>query len=387
MVKFRLNIIIIVVLLCVVLPPVLYVGSIQVLEHYAENHIRAGLKAVYLGDTRLLFNGSLTLQEAIRDNVDQYLTRSRWLRWGGKAVVTVQTRRNTLIYPLIDPDLNVEPGHERTPFEIAAENYRLINEGLELSLVYKLPANSGIADTVLVALILLSLATLLICYRRWSVHLRRQGALRAAELERWSQAEAAYRRQLASLEQEHSRMAADIERMKSDLVTEKQKAEISQEEMLEEIIALEEKIASKEELHARQSLEVNELRTMLEQQAPVRSKENERRRKPVQAAGKRLTTLYKNLEIHERAVEGFVELTEELKLKCEEVMVQLNENPGAVQVKRKVFGKKNRVTVLEVVFGYKGRLYFIPKGDKRAELITIGTKNSQQQDLAYIERL
>ena len=384
MVKLRL---IIAVLLCVVLPPVLYVGAIQALEHYAEKNIRAGLKAVYLGDTRLLFNGSLTLQEAIRDNVDRYLTRSRWLRWGGKAVVTVQTRRNTLIYPLIDPDLNVGPGNERTPFEIAAENYRLINEGLELSLVYKLPADSGMAFTILAMLILLSLATLLICFHRWSAHLRRQGALRAAELERWSHAEAAYRRQLESLEQERSRMAADIERMKSDLAMEKQKAEINQEEMLEEIIALEEKIASKEELHARQSQEVHELQTMLEQQASMRSKENERRRKPAQTAGKRFTTLYKNLEIHQRAVEGFVELTEELKLKCEEVMVQLNEDPGAVQIKRKVFGKKNRVTVLEVVFGYKGRLYFIPKGEKRAELITIGTKNSQQQDLAYIERL
>ena len=384
MVKLRL---IIAVLLCVVLPPVLYVGAIQALEHYAENRIHAGLKAVYLGDTRLLFNGSLTLQEAIRDNVDRYLASSRWLRWGGKAVVTVQTRRNTLIYPLIDPELNVAPGNERTPFEIAAENYRLINEGLELSLVFKLPADSGIAFTILSVLILLSLSTLLLCYHRWSAHLHRQGAMRAAEQERWSQAETAYRRQLESLEQERSRMAADIERMKSDLAMEKQKAEINQEEMLEEIIALEERIASKEELHARQSQEVHELRTMLEQQAPARSKENERRRKTAQTAGKRFTTLYKNLEIHERAVEGFVELTEELKLKCEEVMVQLNENPGAVQVKRKVFGKKNRVTVLEVVFGYKGRLYFIPKGEKRAELITIGTKNSQQQDLAYIERL
>jgi hypothetical protein len=68
-------------------------------------------------------------------------------------------------------------------------------------------------------------------------------------------------------------------------------------------------------------------------------------------------------------------------------MMQLNEDPAAVNIKRKVFGKKNRITVLEVVFGYKGRLYFRIKADHQAELLTIGTKNSQQQDLAYLDKL
>ena len=130
-----------------------------------------------------------------------------------------------------------------------------------------------------------------------------------------------------------------------------------------------------------------ELQEKLEQLDQPHSKENNRKRKPFEIAHKRFTTLYKNLDIHDRAVEGYLTLTEDLKLKCEEIMVQLNEDPASVQIKRKVFGKKNRVTVLEVVFGYKGRLYFMPKGEKRAELITVGTKNSQQQDLAYLERL
>ena len=93
MVKFRFSI----VLLCVILPPIVYVALVQSLERYAENHIRANLETVYLGDTRLLFDGSVTLQEAVRKNVDRYLGQSRWLRWGGKAAVTIQTKRNTLI--------------------------------------------------------------------------------------------------------------------------------------------------------------------------------------------------------------------------------------------------------------------------------------------------
>ncbi len=383
MVKFRFSI----VLLCVILPPILYVFCVQFVERFAERRIFSRLETTYLGDTRLLFDGSLTLQKAVRKNVDRYLIKSRWLSWGGKAVVTVQTQQNTLIYPLIYTDLNSEPGHGSSPFEIAAENYRLINQGLELALVFKLPHNTRITNAILAGLIFFSLGALLVHYRHWSAHYRRESSLRSAELERLAQAEAEYRRQLEALEYERSRMAGDIDRMKTDLVMEKERAETSQEEMLEEIIALEEKIAGKEELHARQSREMIELQAKMERLEPPRQKESSRKRKPFETAHKRLTTLYKNLDFHDRAVEGYLCLTEELKLKCEEVIVQLNENPASIQVKRKVFGKKNRVTVLEVVFGYKGRLYFIPKGEKRAELLAIGTKNSQQQDLAYLERL
>ena len=383
MVKFRFSI----VLLCVILPPVLYVFCVQGVERYAEKQVLSQLEATYLGDTRLLFDGSITLQEAVRLNIDRYLNRSRWLKWGGRAVVTVQTKRNVLIYPLIYTDENAAPAHESTPFDIATENYRLINEGLELSLDFKLPYNTPIPNAILVVLMVISLGALLSYYRHWSLRYRRESDQRTIELERLAKADAEYRRQLESLQKERARMSADIDRMRADLAREKEKAETSQEEMLEEIIALEEKIARKEELHDQQSLEVIELQEKLEQLDQPHSKENNRKRKPFEIAHKRFTTLYKNLDIHDRAVEGYLTLTEDLKLKCEEIMVQLNEDPVSVQIKRKVFGKKNRVTVLEVVFGYKGRLYFMPKGEKRAELITVGTKNSQQQDLAYLERL
>ena len=108
MVKFRFSI----VLLCVILPPVLYVFCVQGVERYAEKQVLSQLEATYLGDTRLLFDGSITLQEAVRLNIDRYLNRSRWLKWGGRAVVTVQTKRNVLIYPLIYTDENAAPAHE-----------------------------------------------------------------------------------------------------------------------------------------------------------------------------------------------------------------------------------------------------------------------------------
>jgi hypothetical protein len=380
--KFRFS----VVLLCVLLPPVFYILGVQGIERYAENRILTGLRRTFLGDTQLLFNGSLTLKEAVRANVDHFLARSRWLKWGGKAVVTVQTRHNTLIYPLIETDLHspLDPGE--SPFEIASENYRLINEGLNLSMVFKLPHNTLITNAVIGGLMLLSVLSLYVYYRHWSRHLRKENASREAEIDRLSKLQTEYQCQLAALESDRFTMAQEIERMKADFASEKEKAESSEEEMLEDIIALEEKIAEKEALQARQGEEILELQAKL-LRLENNPKEFSRKRKPLETARKRFNTLYKNLDLHDKAVEGYLALTEELKLKCEEVIIQLNENPSAVQVKRKVFGKKNRITVLEVVFGYRGRLYFIPKGDSRAELITIGTKNSQPQDLAYLERL
>ena len=51
------------------------------------------------------------------------------------------------------------------------------------------------------------------------------------------------------------------------------------------------------------------------------------------------------------------------------------------------FGGKAHQTVLEVIFGYKGRLYFRKTKDKRAEVLAVGTKNTQARELDFLARL
>ena len=102
---------------------------------------------------------------------------------------------------------------------------------------------------------------------------------------------------------------------------------------------------------------------------------------------KRFNTLYKNIIIHDRAVSGFVDLNDDFKIKAEEIIHQLNNDPGLVTVKRKVFGGKGHETVLEAVFAYKGRLYFRNNRDKRVEVLAIGTKNTQARELEFLARL
>lgn len=383
MVKFRFSII----LLCVILPPVLYILSVQFLESHGEKRLQAALEASYLGNTRLLYDGSQTIQRAIQKNVNHTLAHSRWITWGGKASVTVKTRQNSLLYPLAFDDIGAAPDMNSTALEIATDNFRLISEGLELSLDFKLPHNTLLTNAILGVLISLSLGALYLYYRHWNAQYRLETAGRMQELERLSQVEENYRQQLDTLKDERARMAVDIEQMKNQVAEEKRKANFTEEEMLAELIALEEQIAQKEDFQKQQLEKIRTLQEKLDELTQPAPKESIRKQKPVEAACKRLTTLYKNLTIYDRAVEGYISLPEELKLRCEEVIVQLNDAPSSVQIKRKVFGKKNRVTVLEVVFGYKGRLYFRPKGENQADLLAVGTKNSQQQDLAFLERL
>jgi hypothetical protein len=91
--------------------------------------------------------------------------------------------------------------------------------------------------------------------------------------------------------------------------------------------------------------------------------------------------------VNERAVEGYQDLEEAMKIKCEEVIHQLNDDPDQVIIKRKVFGKKNRETVFEVLFAYKGRLYFRRLKDNTIEILAVGTKNTQDRELDFLDRL
>ena len=78
----------------------------------------------------------------------------------------------------------------------------------------------------------------------------------------------------------------------------------------------------------------------------------------------------------------------EIKIKSEEVIHQLNENFTKVSIKRKVFSKKdNKNPSFEVVIAYKGRLYFRHTKDGKINILVIGTKKTQHKDLMYIDKL
>lgn len=103
--------------------------------------------------------------------------------------------------------------------------------------------------------------------------------------------------------------------------------------------------------------------------------------------GRRIKVLYKNIDITDRALDGLSDLDEDIGLKAEELIHQLNDDPSLVNIKRKVFSKKGKATVFEVIFAYRGRLYFRKTSQNRVEVLAIGTKKTQNKDLAYLDSL
>jgi hypothetical protein len=175
--------------------------------------------------------------------------------------------------------------------------------------------------------------------------------------------------------------------MKSELERERQKSSAAEDEMIDELVALEEKISDNLRQQDAQLQEINLLKDKIQQHEKKDEYKSKQLVKNIDSVKKRFTTLYKAIVIHDRAIDGFMDLTEEMKIKAEEVIHQLNSDPTRVQIKRKVFGKKNRETVLEVIFAYKGRLYFKHISHSRVKILAIGTKLTQSKDLAFLDKL
>jgi len=383
MAKFRF----ITILFFVIMPPIVYVAAIHFVEQYAGRKFQAGLEKSYLGDASQLLNGVRPIKEVIDQNVTRYIAKSSWLAMGCQASVTIKTRKNSLLYPLyeIENTALVRSGIGTT--DVAIENFELISEYPEVFSSLKVPHKSILAMSVLAGCLFFSLAGLSLYYRQWH---RRNKAIaidQAKEHDRLISLGDRYYRQMTNLEDERAMMADELKQMESTLLKEKAKTNANEEEMLEQLIALEDKISEKTNLHENQQKEIEQLRLKLEQIDNAHQKKYGAKSKAAEMAKKRLATLYKKINIKDRAVTGYLNLADDLKIKCEEVIHQLNDDPSKVKIKRKVFGKKNRLTVLEVVFGYKGRLYYRLLSNRNADVLVIGTKNSQQTDLAYLERL
>jgi hypothetical protein len=103
---------------------------------------------------------------------------------------------------------------------------------------------------------------------------------------------------------------------------------------------------------------------------------------------RRMRTLYKTLEIDDRAIQDMVALRDEtMKLKAEEGIKRLVEDPESAAVRRKVGGLPPQRSIFEIGFAGKGRIYYTRGRQHRYRVLAIGAKNTQKTDLEYLSRL
>jgi len=355
------------------------------LERYLNVKYSTEIEAIYVGDTEPLFEGAKSLKQAVNENIDGYLAEDFLVSGGINVGVTVVTRQGVLLYPatVLDEDT---AGHTGNPLEAAAENYALLSQGLNLRVAVNLNQNALPANLLLAALILAAALVLYFHYRA-GVRLAVDEAAEARkELDRLHAHGETYAAQLNSIVREREALTAKFTVTKEKLAVEKEKSERNEEDLIEEIVALEKNLDHNLSEQEQQQALIDDLKEKvadLELQRGAGGRE----KKTGLTLQKRFETLYKNVVFSKKAIGGYSRLPADLQLKSEELIHQLNEDAGKVKIKRKVFGKKNRETVFEVIFGYKGRLYFRRLKDNRVEVLSIGTKNTQRKDLEFLDKL
>ena len=372
-------------ILCILLPPVLYIFSVQAIESRLKTRYANEIEDIYIGDTRPLFEGSIRLKDAVNKNIDQYLQSKVMISWGVKVNVTVTTKQDKILYPAVfDEEGSLLPPD---PIQVAADNYSLMNEGLVLNVDLLLEHNTLLANVILAFYICLYVLLLYHYYRTSEKKARQEDTEKSSEIARLQELEKNHSDNLKALVQDKNNLKSEIIKTKKQLKKEKIKASRNEEEMIKEIIALEDKINKNLALQNEKQEEIDTLKEKMKLFEKERRRESKQKTKVFNSTRKRFKALYKNISVNERAISGFIGLTDDMQIKGEEIIHKLNEDPAFVQIKRKVFGKKGRTTVQEVIFAYKGRLYFRKSKDNRIEILTIGTKNTQAKDLEFLNNI
>ncbi len=372
-----------IILVCMLLPPVLYVVSLICLENHLEEKYKSKIENIYLGSPQSLLNGSIRLKDAVNKNIDLYLKQKAVTSIGVDPDVTVITKQGILLYPAyVEPESSLLAPD---PMKVAADNYKMMNEGLSLNVDVTLEHNTLLPNLILGFYIFGSLLVLSFYYRSGINKTKREDHERKDEMDRLVELERGYKNKLKNLEENKKKLSLEFSGIKASLEKEKRKAGRTEDGMLEEIVGLEEKINKNIELQSERQQEIEQLNEKIAQYEKQKSLKQQN--KTSSNVRKRFNTLYKNIIMSKRALNGYIDLAEDLKIKSEEIIHQLNDDPELVPVKRKVFGKKNRETVLEVLFAYKGRLYYRKTKDNRVEILVIGTKNTQVKDLEFLDKL
>jgi DNA repair exonuclease SbcCD ATPase subunit len=375
-----------ILILCVLLPPLLYINSLSLLEKVLQIRYEKDLETALIGNVNPLLEGSAELQDVLQRNITVFIGSRKMTALGVKVSVTVTSTSGAYLYPHGYEDSQSE-FRETDSLAIASENYRLLSDGLQRTLEVKIDHNALIANFLLSFYVLFSVGILFLVYRRGVEKSRADELATKKMIDELADEHRQHLSHLCTLETQRSELSKKIAQMKKALDDERQKASETEDEMVEELVALEDKISQHLALQNQQSQEIDALQEKIDQY----EKEKASRQRQVQKSGdtvrKRFNALYKNIDVHDKAIDGFMNLTEELQIKAEETVHQLNGDPKMVPVKRKVFGKKNRETVFEVIFAYKGRLYYRTKPGRGVEVLVVGTKLTQNKDLAFLDKL
>jgi hypothetical protein len=360
---------------------IVYVYSLRGAEFLLHIHFQNELARVVQVDP---LQGSVSAQ--IEQNIDHLLSSSKLVRWGGVRVEPmVQASDGATLLYLGGQAFAPRPPPVIPPLAPWDESQLLP----AVSMVrITLPHNTVLANSIL----LFWGAVLL-----WIIFNYNRALLRAEHdaLERALSERNATAARATEIESELAQVQGSLDDAEDLFLAQEEEAQSRVD------------AASSEERTRRERLEAEqrELEEMLDEALSDLSRKDEQIhglkanvKKSERSSGKRtrgsdlmarrLRTLYKDIEFDDRAIESMLDLGDEhMKLRAEEIIKRLAEEPEAASVRRKLSGLPLHLSIFELGFAGKGRIYYAKGTQRRHRILLIGAKNSQKADLDYLSKL
>ncbi len=378
----------------------LYIFTIRSLEGYLYRYFDEQTQAaIDISDF------SRPVASHIQFNIDAHVTNSAWPVLGGVKVAPIVLGRDgsTLIYVAGRP---YKPVDRYVRADILAEADRLLPATAFVTV--SIPHNSLLANSILVFYAALTLQALwlrnLTTARRQNrmleeaVGQREQTELRAKTIE--SELDA-MRSRFHAIEPTSPEQAGEVSQLRQErkgLLGKLAALEARELELREsattasvlgqEITALEDLLEEASDDLASRDRAIGDLEKTLLRASKDAANEGAGRARESEVLARRFATLYKNLEVDDRAVQDIVALRDEaMKLKCEEKLKRLNDEADNLSVRRKVGGIPPHLTIFEMGFAGKGRLYYMKGNQRRYRILNVGAKNTQNAAIEYLRKL
>jgi hypothetical protein len=378
-----------------------YLISVRIAEAVLDANFRARIEgALIVNDLER------PIEAQLKHQLDQVVQSSGWVRWGGLKVTTLVQAKDGETWLYVDGHgALTKPTEGSTPGRPTNLDAWVAYLPASANVTVTLPHNSLVSNTILIAYASILLFTIYESNRRLirreterlsaAARGRNQAATRAAEIETELNETRARLSQIEPLGREQTKEIDGLQRERESL---QRQLEILAEreevlrgdarqavELSQEVRALEDLL---EEATGDLDLKDGEIDRLEQNLEQVTRSSGKTRTKQSEILARRYRTLYKTIEVNERALENLANLGDDgLRLKAEECVKRLADDAKNVAVRRKVGGLPSHVQVFELGFAGKGRIYYCRGKNRRFRILLVGAKNTQSTDLEFLSRL
>jgi len=380
---------------------VAYFMSVRFLEAALDREIQARVDRAIV-----VTNFDLPLIQQMKVRINSAVRDSKWVSLGGLRVTTLVLAQDGITWLYVDGRGRRISPEGLAPVDMLAEWMDYLPATAEVTVT--LPHGALLSNGILITLTVVLLQFVYLANRRQSgkesqrldeaLQIRDRAAQRTEEIESELAETRSRLSEIEPIEREHSE---EIDALQSERESLQQKLSnlAAREESLrgraEQAVDLAQEVRALEDLleEATDDLdskdgEIGQLEQRLKRAFKSSDKAANARTKAAELIAKRFRTLYKTIEVDDRAINDITSLGDEsLRLKAEESLKRLAEEADNVAVRRKVGGLPAHVQVYELGFAGKGRIYYTRGKSRRFRILLVGAKNTQPTDLDYLSRL